>query len=192
MKRPSAFPLNRCGDRRDAAVAPGRDVTSGAGEAEWCSEGQTKGGAGGARRPAAGLGGGGPGLLAGRLRAASPGEWVGWGLRPPPHALSPHGTYSDARSAPSSSGALVARGRRPPRPCARLRSALPPAGAGSDSTLQAVQRHASPLPGTLFSARASHPSFRRTPQAALAALVPQIRAPLRTRPLPRGSTRAFS
>lgn len=37
------------------------DVTSGAEEPEWCSEGQTKGGAGGARRPVAGLSGGGPG-----------------------------------------------------------------------------------------------------------------------------------
>lgn len=32
-----------------AAFAPDGDVTSGAEEAEWCSEGQTKGGAGGAQ-----------------------------------------------------------------------------------------------------------------------------------------------
>nr|CAI9706932.1 unnamed protein product [Rangifer tarandus platyrhynchus] len=62
-----------------AAFAPDGDVTSGAEEAEWCSEGQTKGGAGGAQWPVAGLSGRVSGLPAGRPGAAGPGERVGRG-----------------------------------------------------------------------------------------------------------------
>lgn len=52
------------------------------------------------------------------------------------------------------------------------RSARPPAGAAPNPTLLAVPRLASPLPGILCPARASHASFRRAPPATLAALLP--------------------
>lgn len=149
-----------------------RDVTSGAGEAEWCSEGQTKGGAGGARRPAAGEGGGGPGLPARRLRAASPGEWVGWGVR---RALSPHGTHSDGRSAPSSSRRLSL----PETPATlALRSApLRPASGG--------RRPRTPPSGPCSGARAPSraPCFPRAPLTRVSAALPR---PL----LPRWSRRS--
>lgn len=48
------FPLYRHGNALAAAGSPGRDVTSGAEDSEWCSEGQTKGG----RRRSAASGGG--------------------------------------------------------------------------------------------------------------------------------------
>lgn len=61
-----------------SAVAPVPDVISGAEEAEWCSEGQTKGGAGGAQLPAAGRSGGGRAcLLGGRARRAQVSGWGG-------------------------------------------------------------------------------------------------------------------
>ncbi|TKC35405.1 hypothetical protein EI555_005822, partial [Monodon monoceros] len=64
-----------------APFAPEGDVTSGAEEVEWCSEGQTKGGAGGAQRLAAGQSGRGSGLPAGRPCAAGPGRQLPWSKR---------------------------------------------------------------------------------------------------------------
>lgn len=86
-------------------------------------------------------------------------------------------------------GALAAQGRRPPWPRAGLRSALPPAGAGSGLHPPGRAAAREPPPG--------HPVLRAPLTRVSAAVLrphlprwsPQIRAPWRTRPLPRGSTR---
>lgn len=153
--------------RRPSRARACGDVTSGAEEAEWCSEGQTKGGAGGAQRPAAGRNGGGAGLPAGRPDRAGPGEWVGRGKGrelsllethsyTPPASCLPRAPRA-ARALPTAAGSLGASRGSSVWPT----SWLPRTPGLRGPTLFPVPRRASPLPGTPVPPCALHTgSFR--------------------------------
>jgi hypothetical protein len=97
-------------------------------------------------------------------------------------ALSPHGTLSsDARSAPSSSAGLsLPRGAGHPGPALGFAPPCLPRAPAPVSTLQAVRRRASPLPGTLFSARLS-PEFPPRSSGRTCRAGPRRSAPLGAR-----------
>lgn len=197
MKARREFPSKRWRRPSRRARACG-DVTSGAEEAEWCSEGQTKGGAGGAQRPAAGRSGGGAGLPTGRPDRAGPGEWVGRGKGHELSLLETHSCTPPASCrAPGASGSWgsARRGWLPGGLPRQLSSAylLAPQYSGSSGP--------HPLPGA--AAREPPPrhpsaSLRSTyrefppglPQVPLSSLgFPQSLTPTRTpSPLRRGST----
>lgn len=190
VKRQREFPSKRwrLPSRRARA---GGDVTSGAEEDEWCSEGQTKGGAGGAQRPAARRSGGGAGLPAGRPDPAGPGEWVGRGKG---HELSLLETHS--YTPPASCSAPGAPGSSGSPSSGWLPGGLP--RQSSLAYIQAPPYSRSPGPHPLRGAAAREPpprhpsaSLRSThwefpPGLPLAPLLspefPQILTPIRTLP----------
>lgn len=167
----------------------GGDVTSGAEEAEWCSEGQTKGGAGGALQPAAGRRGGGSELPAGRPGAAGSGERVGRGRG---HELSPleiH-SYTSLASCPAP-GALdrsgsARRGRLPGGLLPQLSSAFlrvpHPRGRWGPHPLRGAAAREPPPRHPSASLRSTYREFPpRLPQVPLSSPgFPQILTPPHT------------
>lgn len=201
MKTQRVFPPKRwrLPSRRARA---GGDVTSGAEEDEWCSEGQTKGGAGGAQRPAARRSGGGAGLPAGRPDPEGPGEWVGRGKG---HELSLLETHSytppascSAPGAPGSSGFPSSGwlpGGLPRQPSLAYLQAPPYSRSPGPHPLRGAAAREPPPRHPSASLRSTHREF--PPGLPLAPLsspeFPQILTPIRTlSPLPRGSTSGLS